>query len=197
MIKPLQVFSVQVWNQDNNLLHEVNFVAYGFLDWLCNCWLKKPIQDEHFSTISWGVGGGEEKNRARSCLLVTKRVQWGKGVKSRSQRETMQMWEGEIGGAEKCPHYAYGIHTELCRTVWDIGWQGILKWVLDATQRYKEKPVHQQETVVQPASERGWGKGVGFRDLGGVEVDRIRQHARANLKCNHHWKKYESLSLLN
>lgn len=140
---------------------------------------------------------GRKKNRARSCLLVTKRVQCGKGVKSRSQRETMQMWEGEIGGAEKCPHYAYGIHTELCRTVWDIGWQGILKWVLDATQRYKEKPVHQQETVVQPASERGWGKGVGFRDLGGVEVDRIRQHARANLKCNHHWKKYESLSLLN
>lgn len=103
---------------------------------------------------------GREKNRARSCLLVTKRVQWGKGVKSRSQRETMQMWEGEIGGAEKCPHYAYGIHTELCRTVWDIGWQGILKWVLDATQRYKEKPVHQQETVVQPASERGWDLGI-------------------------------------
>lgn len=70
------------------------------------------------------------------------------------------MRRGDRRSGEECPHYAYGIHTELCRTVWDTGWQGILKWVLDATQRYKEKPVHQQETVVQPASERGWDLGI-------------------------------------
>lgn len=39
--------------------------------------------------------------------------------------------------------------------------------MLDGTQRYKEKPVHQQETVVQPASEeRGREGGMGFRELG-------------------------------
>ena len=51
--------------------------------------------------------------------------------------------------------------------------------MLDVTQRYEEKPVHQQETVVQPAS----GKGVGWGGVwvSGVEVDRIRQDARADL----------------
>lgn len=55
----------------------------------------------------------------------------------------------------------------------------------------EEKPVHQQEAVAQPASEGG-GMGV-WRSAG--EVNGIRQHARANLKCNHH-SKYERLYLL-
>lgn len=65
--------------------------------------------------------------------------------------------------------------------------------MLDGTQRNEEKPVHQQETVVLPASEEGGrrrreegGKGDGVWKTWGRKVNGIRQHARANLKCNHH-----------
>lgn len=45
-----------------------------------------------------------------------------------------------------------------------------------------EERGEEQEAVVRPASEGGgvWRSG--------VEVNGIRQHARANLKCNHHCK---------
>lgn len=49
-------------------------------------------------------------------------------------------------------------------------WMGI--------QRKEEKPGHQQEAV-RPASEGGWS---------GVDVNGVRQHARASLECNHHCK---------
>lgn len=39
-----------------------------------------------------------------------------------------------------------------------------LEMVLNGTQRYEKKPVHQQDTVVQPASDGG-RRGMGFRDL--------------------------------
>lgn len=50
-------------------------------------------------------------------------------------------------------------------------WMGI--------QRKEETPGHQQEAV-RPASEGGgWS---------GVNVNGVRQHARASLECNHHCK---------
>ena len=118
----------------------------------------------------------------------------------------MQMWEGEIGGGsrEKCPHYVHGIHTRAVQNTWDTDWggQGIWKkWVLDGTQRNEEKPVHQQEeTVALPASEGGRGGGVrggefgdlGERGRGWTGSDNMQEQ---NLKCNHHWKNYESLYL--
>lgn len=50
-----------------------------------------------------------------------------------------------------------------------------------------EERGEEQEAVVRPASE-GVGGGGGGVWRTGVEVNRIRQHARANLKCNHHCK---------
>lgn len=71
----------------------------------------------------------------------------------------MQMWEGEIGGAEEVATLCTWHTHRAMQNTWDTDWggQGIRRWVLDGTQTYEEKPVHQQETVVQPASEGGDG----------------------------------------
>lgn len=111
----------------------------------------------------------------------------GGGGNSRSQRETMQMWEGEIGGSrEKCPRYVYGIHTELCRTH---------ETQIEEDKAFGEMGAGCDTDVRGEAStstgDRGstsFWRGEGGGGGSGVEVDGIRQHARANLKCNHHWK---------
>ena len=60
-------------------------------------------------------GGGRGLNMAPSCLLVTRKVKWKKGGRSRSQGETMQMWEGEKkGGAESSVHTMYMAYTQSC-----------------------------------------------------------------------------------
>lgn len=51
-------------------------------------------------------------NRPRSCLLARKVS--GKEGKSTSQIETMQMWEGEIGEAERSVHTMYMAYTQSC-----------------------------------------------------------------------------------
>lgn len=61
--------------------------------------------------------------------------------------------------------------------------------MLDGTQRYEEKPVHQQETVVQPASEGevcvggGGDGGLGSWGSRWTGSDNMQEQ---NLKCNHH-----------
>lgn len=127
----------------------------------------------------WSFG---KTNLARSCLIVTRKS--GKGGKSRSQRETMQMWEGEIGGAERSVHTMYMAYTQSCAEH--------MRHRLRRT-RHLEMGAGWDTEVRGEASTstgdrgstsfwRGGGRG------SGVEVNGIRQHARANLKCNHHWK---------
>lgn len=112
----------------------------------------------------------------------------------------MQMWEGEIGeegSRETCPHYVHGIHTELCRThdtqieedkafgngCW-MGHRGTRR-----SQYINRRPwFYQLLKKGVGGEERRGGKGDGVWKTWGRKVNGIRQHARANLKCNHHWK---------
>lgn len=103
----------------------------------------------------------------------------------------MQMWEGEIGGAERSVHTMYMAYTQSCA-----------KHMTQRLRRTRHLEMgaewgHRGTRRSQYINRRPWFNqllegGGGFRDLGSMW---IRQHARANLKCNHHWKKWEFFPL--
>lgn len=111
----------------------------------------------------------------------------------------MQMGEGEIGGAERSVHTMYMAYTQSCaehmrhrlrrtrRLETSAGW--------DAEKR-REASTSRGGHGLRPASEGGWGGGDGFR-RSGVEVNGIRQHARAKSEVQPPLQQYDSLYLLN
>lgn len=90
---------------------------------------------------------------------------------------------------------AWHTHRKLCRThKTEVGEErafGDGCWM--ATQREKEKPVHQQETVAQPASlgQGGWGEG-----RGGGWLNRLDNMQEQILSATT-TEKYEGLYLSN
>lgn len=78
--------------------------------------------NQHLTTdTNTGFGALGNKSWRRSCLIV----KWKKGGKSRSQRETMQMWEGGDRGEQREVSTLCTWHTHRAvQNIWDTDWGG-------------------------------------------------------------------------